>query len=110
LQSPSLIQPGWSSSSEVDRQQVLAELQQSKAQIDQMLQLLFDDAHSLELIKFAFELRKRDSNNVLTSFFLRSISPPVFVDILESNQWNQGTQLMELRENPDYFRLHVGDN
>lgn len=69
-----------------------------------------DLSHSFsELVQFAYELRKQDVEDRYTYAFINGqVRPPILVDVICSNQWNNATQKMEVDMSTASFRLMVG--
>ena len=61
-----------------------------------------------QLVAFAYELRRQDSNDKYSFDFINgNVKPSILTDIIMSNQWDQSEETMIVKKNAR-FRICIG--
>ena len=82
-------------------------IRESIMMIEEVVQELSSDAK--ELVKFAYELRRQDTEDRYSMGFLSGqVKPPTLVDIIMSNKWSTQENKMTVDENT-WFSIKSGD-
>ena len=64
------------------------------------------NSNTKDLLNFAYELRKHDTENKFTRRLLeKRVEPQIFVDIIVSNKWDEDRKAMVVEEEGAEFSI-----